>query len=212
MPNEPSELPSSASGSERDRVIRELGDHFAHDHLSLDEYEQRLELALRALQRSELQSLTRDLPALVVPGAAPVHESRVGEGTVARVATKAAKSKTLFALMSGIVRRGRWTVAPKIRAVAIMGGIEIDLREAEFTAPVTEIFVFALMGGAVVRVPPHVRLECDGIAIMGGFEDQLHQPSSNALDAPLVRVRGVAIMGGVETKVVERGVVVDGEA
>ena len=208
MANEPSELPSSASESERERVIRELGNHFAHDHLSLDEYEQRVELALHAVQRRQLQSLTRDLPALTVAPGATVPAAQPSSAPVAHV--PAGSTRSLFALMSGVVRRGRWTVAPRIRAIAVMGGIEIDLREAEFTAPVTDIYVIAVMGGVEIRVPPHVRLESDGTAIMGGFEDQLHQPSSASPDAPLVRVRGFALMGGVETKVVARGVLVEG--
>jgi hypothetical protein len=90
-----------------------------------------------------------------------------------------------------------------MRAIAIMGGVELDLSEAELTAQVTEIDVIAVMGSVVVTVPPGVRLESDGIAILGGFEDQLREPASGDPNAPIVRVRGVAIMGGVETKVVE---------
>lgn len=210
MANEPSELPSTASDNERDRVIRDLGEHFAHDHLSLDEYEQRVERAFRAAQRVELLSLTRDLPALASSATPPAQATVSGRQT-ARVDKAPRGTKWLFALMSGVVRRGRWTVAPRVRAIAVMGGVEIDLREAEFTSPVTEIFAVAVMGGVVVRVPPHVRLESDGMAIMGGFEDQLHQPASGASDAPLVRVRGFALMGGVEATVLDRGEKVPGE-
>jgi hypothetical protein len=40
---------------------------------------------------------------------------------------------------------------------------------------------------------------------MGGFEDQLKEPATPDANAPVVRVRGLAIMGGVETKVDEPG-------
>jgi hypothetical protein len=210
MANEPSELPSTASDSERDRVIRDLGEHFAHDHLSLDEYEQRVERAFRIAQRTELQSLTRDLPALASSASTPPQVAQSGL-PLSRIERAPGRSKWLFALMSGVVRRGRWTAPARISAIAVMGGVEIDLREAEFTSPLTEIFAVAVMGGVVVRVPPHVRLESDGFAIMGGFEDQLQQPSSGSPDAPVVRVRGFALMGGVEAKVLDRGEVVPDE-
>jgi hypothetical protein len=133
-----------------------------------------------------------DAPA-VLPDA-----TRVGS----RVATKA---KNFLALMSGVVRRGAWIVPSRIRALACMGGIGLDLREATLTAPVTDITVFALMGGVEIIVPPGVRLESDGFAIMGGFEDQLKEPASQDPDAPVIRVRGLAIMGGVECRVAAPG-------
>jgi hypothetical protein len=118
-----------------------------------------------------------------------------------RLTTQLSNAKTFVALMSGVVRRGTWTVPARIRAVAWMGGIGLDLREATLTAPVTDIYVFALMGGVEIIVPPDVRLETDGFAIMGGFEDQLKEPASRDPNVPLIRVRGLAIMGGVEARV-----------
>jgi hypothetical protein len=107
----------------------------------------------------------------------------------------------LVAIMSGIVRRGLWRIPRRLRVVAIMGGVQLDLREAELPPGVTEIRAFIFMGGLDVRVPPGVRLETDGVAIMGGFEDKLFDAGSAGRDAPIVRVTGVAIMGGVTAQV-----------
>jgi hypothetical protein len=117
----------------------------------------------------------------------------------------ATRTKNFFALMSGVIRRGNWLVPAKSRAVAFMGGVSLDLREATLTSPVTDIYIFAMMGGVEVIVPPDVRLESDGFAIMGGFEDQLKEPASRDPNAPLVRVHGLAIMGGVEARVAPVG-------
>jgi hypothetical protein len=91
-----------------------------------------------------------------------------------------------------------------MRAIACMGGVVLDLREARLTAPVTDIYVVAVMGGVEITVPPDVRLESDGFAIMGGFEDQLKEPASMDPNAPVVRIHGLAVMGGVEAKVLPR--------
>jgi hypothetical protein len=112
--------------------------------------------------------------------------------------------------MSGVVRRGAWVVPKRMNAVAFMGGIELDLREAVLDPGVTEIDVLAVMGGVVVTVPPNVRLESDGFAFMGGFEDQLKQPASGDPNAPVVRLTGFAFMGGVEARVLEPGAPADG--
>jgi hypothetical protein len=104
-------------------------------------------------------------------------------------------------VMGGVVRRGAWAVPQRVSAIAIMGGVELDLRDAQLSPGVTEIQAFALMGGVVVYVPPNVRLEVDGSAILGGFEDQVYTPPVPDPAAPIVRVTGLAIMGGVEASV-----------
>jgi hypothetical protein len=56
-----------------------------------------------------------------------------------------------------------------------------------------------------VTVPPDVRVESDGVAFMGGFEDQLDRRATLDPKARLVRLTGLAIMGGVEVKVMASG-------
>jgi hypothetical protein len=192
------------SPAAREQVVQNLADHFAQDRLTLPEYERRVELAYKAGSADALRDLTKDL--------APAPLARVAEPSTAAVAEHArvaprfgTKAKNFLALMSGVVRRGTWTVPSRIRAFACMGGIGLDLRDATLTAPVTDIYVFALMGGVEIIVPPDVRLESDGFAIMGGFEDQLKEPASRDPDAPVIRVHGLAIMGGVEARVAESG-------
>lgn len=183
-------------------MIQDLAEHFAQDRLSLSEYERRVELAWRASSHDSLRDLLNDLtplpPVPVTPPPTPAPAAAFGGYVPA-----ASRLKTFFALMSGVVRRGTWQVPERIRAVACMGGISLDLRQAMLSGPVTEIRVLAIMGGVEIIVPPEVRLESDGFAIMGGFEDQLKEPASRDPNAPVVRVRGMAIMGGVEARVAE---------
>ena len=187
------------SPAARERVVQDLADHFAQDRLTLPEYERRVEQAYRASNADALRDLTRDLTPL--PPAPVASPGAVAARAETRLTTSLTRPRNFVALMSGVVRRGAWTVPARIRAVACMGGIGLDLREATLTAPVTDVYVFALMGGVEIIVPPGVRLETDGFAIMGGFEDQLKEPSSGDADIPVIRVRGLAIMGGVEARV-----------
>ena len=190
------------SPAAKERVVQDLAEHFAQDRLTLPEYERRVELAYRAGSADALRDLTRDLappPPVRVAAETPL-STRVDSHP-----RTAARTRTFFALMSGVIRRGNWLVPAKSRAIAFMGGVSLDLREATLTAPVTDIYIFAMMGGVEIIVPPDVRLESDGFAIMGGFEDQLKEPASRDPNAPLVRVRGLAIMGGVEARVAAPG-------
>ena len=95
--------------------------------------------------------------------------------------------------------------ARRITAIGIMGGAELDFREAVFQPGVTEVHAFAFWGGVEILVPPHVRLESTGIGIMGGFDSgsEAGDEAAEAGDplAPVLRITGVALMGGVEISV-----------
>lgn len=67
----------------------------------------------------------------------------------------------------------------------------------------TEVTVFALWGGVDIIVPPGLQVECSGAGIMGAFErtpDELADASVASSDpgSPVLRVNGVALMGGVD--------------
>jgi len=53
--------------------------------------------------------------------------------------------------MGGARRRGRWVVPRRYTCFALMGGIELDLREAQFSQRDVTIQAFSLMGGVDVR-------------------------------------------------------------
>ena len=192
------------SPAARERVVQDLADHFAQDRLTMHEYERRVELAYRAASADALRDLTKDLVA-ASPPPVRVNHAGVASPAVASVPARSSRAKNFVALMSGVLRKGTWTVPTRCRAVAVMGGISLDLREATLSGPVTDIYVFAMMGGVEIIVPPEVRLESDGFAIMGGFEDQLKEPASREPDAPTIRVHGFAFMGGVEARVASHG-------
>jgi hypothetical protein len=78
--------------------------------------------------------------------------------------------------------------------VAIMGGINIDLRGIPAGAEVT-IQVVAIMGGVDVTVDPDTTVVEDGFGLLGAFDDG--SGPAQRPDGPRVRVTGLAFMGGV---------------
>jgi hypothetical protein len=102
--------------------------------------------------------------------------------------------------MGGQERGGSWIVPRQLKVFVLMGGAEIDLREARFGPGVTEIEVFAVMGGAHIIVPPGVRVENMGAAFMGGFDLKAGDATALSAAHPVVRLSGLVIMGGVETE------------
>ena len=189
---DPRQLPTRPIEQVRERVVEALSEHFARDNISLDDLETRMARVYAATTPAEVDALLDGLPALTTGAPLPVVSE--SNAVVPRLRER------LVAIMSGIVRRGLWKIPRRLRVVAIMGGVQLDLREAELPPGVTEIRAFIFMGGLDVRVAPGVRLETDGVAIMGGFEDRVDEAGAGR-DAPVVRITGIAIMGGVSAQV-----------
>ena len=103
--------------------------------------------------------------------------------------------------MSGFDRRGVWVVPEQLTVFALMGGAQLDLRQAKFAAQEVVITINAFMGGAQVIVGPRTNVLMEGTGIMGGYSGPSGLVDAE-LDAgsPTVRIRGVAIMGGVNVE------------
>jgi len=99
-----------------------------------------------------------------------------------------------FAFMAGVKRRVRVADFRGGFVTAVMGGVELDLRQSRIdTAPVT-LDVVALWGGLELKVPVDWKVETRVVPFMGGFEDK--SKSIGASDAsPRLVVRGYAVMG-----------------
>ena len=185
------------SNDDRERVAKVLHDSMAEGRLTVGELEERLDQVYAARTFGDLEPLTRDLPvgnqagAVAMPQPAPSPVNRVGgRGT----------SSAAIAIMSGTTRKGVWTVPPTFNAVAIMGGVEIDLTDAGFEDAETTIQAFALMGGIEIYVPDDITVQVNGTGFMGAFENQAQDQAQPRPGAPLVKITGLAVMGGVEVK------------
>jgi Domain of unknown function (DUF5668) len=93
--------------------------------------------------------------------------------------------------------------------VAIFGGFEIDLTQADFSADQIEIEMVAIFGGGELRVPPNWEVIVENVGIFGGTSDRTWHPNSVppaastvAPPAPIKRliIKGVAIFGGLTIK------------
>jgi len=109
-----------------------------------------------------------------------------------------AERATLLAVLGGVERRGAWEPPARLRVVAVMGGGRLDFREADLLEGVTEIEVLAFWGGVEIRVPRDVHVDAHGQGLLGGFTHLQHR--AGEADVPSLRIRGIALMGGVEVK------------
>ena len=92
-----------------------------------------------------------------------------------------------------------WTVPAHLTVTCFMGGADLDLRRAQFAAREVVLTVNAVMGGADIKVNPHTHVIMEGTGIMGAFSGP-SDTTAPELDqnSPIVRIRGFALMGGVD--------------
>lgn len=191
-----------ASDADRDAVSAVVRDAAAEGRIGMDELDERVSAVWSARTYGELARTIEDLPVNLpaalsaVPGAASVPAVA---GTQTRL-VRAHEPSTghAIAIFSGAERKGVWTVPATLNAVAVFGGVDLDLREATLTAQETVIHVFAMFGGIDITVGEDVNLVVSGAGIMGGFGGS--SSAGSGPGAPVVRVVGVAIFGGVEVK------------
>ncbi|MDB4891006.1 MAG: hypothetical protein JWL61_2861 [Gemmatimonadetes bacterium] len=191
--------PRLPGAEEREVIAQELSLHFAADHLSMDELEERLSLVYGAPTSAQLHGLVADLPAL--------DRRKLDSGNSPMLAPSALVPNrgVVIAFMGGAERTGSWLVPRELKVWAALGGALIDLRDAKFAPGITEIDVTAFMGGVEIIIPRGVRVETIGAAVMGGFGSNAGDATALDPAQPVLRVTGLAIMGGVEVKVQKPG-------
>lgn len=207
-PTEPArDLPSlRASDSEREATALLLQRSYTEGRLTLAEFDERTTRAYGARFQSDLAELTRDLaPAHQGDGSRTVQHTAPVPPPVRRVTGGSGPARSL-ALMGGCDRAGGWTVTDGHTAVAVMGGITLDLRQAGLQSQDVTIRAFAFMGGIEIVVPDDVHLDVDGIGVMGGFGEEPDAYSGGGdrrpvrqapPGAPRVRITGLAVWAGV---------------
>ena len=206
----PGPPPMRASDTEREQVAEVVRQAVADGRLTIVEGDERLRDVYAAIHRRDLEPVTADLQP-TEPSSSPV---RRPVGRLDRP-----PSTISVAVLSGVTKRGDWTPGHTHRviafwggaelyfrdarvddagliigAIAIMGGVTIDLRGIPAGVEVT-IQAVAIMGGIDVTVDPGTTVVEDGFGFMGAFEDGSGSPTSG--DGARVRVTGLALMGGV---------------
>jgi hypothetical protein len=83
--------------------------------------------------------------------------------------------------------------------VALFGGAKVDLGTAQLEAPESVITAIAVFGGADIIAPPGIPIQLSGFSLLGGKSDK-RAGGPPLPGSPLVRVRAVAILGGVTVK------------
>lgn len=184
------------SDAERHQVAEILREAAGEGRIDLTELDERLEATYAAKTYADLVPITSDL-------ASRAHQPQevTRPAATSPYVTEGAAVEHRFAILSGYDRRGVWVVPEHLKVLALLGGVELDMREARFAAHEVVVTINAFMGGASIILGPHINVVIEGLGIMGGYSGPSGLVAAQ-LDhhSPTVRVRGVAIWGGVSVE------------
>jgi predicted membrane protein len=107
-----------------------------------------------------------------------------------------------IAIFSGVEKRIMGKNFSGGRMVAIFGGIEIDLWQAEMEGDEAVLQIDAIFGGVEIRVPDTWLVSSHGQGIFGGYSDSTHlrPPTDPSQPRKTLVLRGMAVFGGVEIR------------
>jgi hypothetical protein len=205
-PAQPDPARLRASDTDRDRVADQLREALAEGRLSPEEHAERIDAVYTAKTYAELAPIVEDLPAAGRPAgqsAAPLEQRQpamdvAGGGAATSPPTPARHTANIVAIFSGADRKGRWLVEPHTTILAMFGGVELDLRQAVLSQREVTINVTCVFGGVDIKVPPGVRVISSVVNVFGGVQ----LPGDDPLepDAPVIRLTGLTLFGGVDVK------------
>jgi Cell wall-active antibiotics response 4TMS YvqF len=106
---------------------------------------------------------------------------------------------TTIAPLGGVRLAGRLSLPRRLAHIALLGGMDLDLSQAELTGAQLDIVKVSLVGGVQLVVPADVRVEVGGFVLLGGKD--IERPPMSSSGGRIVRVRAFGLVGGVRVRV-----------
>lgn len=187
-----------ASDADRDAAAAVINSALAEGRLTAEEHSDRLDAIYSAKTHADLVPLLEDLPSprgvmqVPAPAAGPVSYDA---GLV-----HSRHGGRIVAIFGGASRKGTWQAEPVINVLTVCGGADLDFRDAILPGKEVVLRATAILGGIDVIVPPDMRVVDSGIAILGGRDITGNADESASPDAPVLRIEGACILGGIDVK------------
>ncbi|MEU8381861.1 DUF1707 domain-containing protein [Streptosporangium sp. NPDC048865] len=155
---------------DRDTAVRRLREAYAQGHLSYEELDERLHLALTAGTRGELAPALASLPE------------------------EAGTASAIAAAGGWIRRRGRWRVPRTLKVESALARVRLDLSRAVIEHPVVDIELRLGTGGAWITVPRDAVVDVAGLHT--GWKGPLHMTRRRPRPGgPTIRISGAMGLG-----------------
>ncbi len=186
--------------SSRREAIRVLCQAQAHDHLSVEAFESRLEQVRHAPNEATLAAILADLDELVFPPAVISDRYPAAADHTGAAPVSPAEHLRLSSVFGSTTRAGSWTAPHVLAARVLFGEMTIDLRDAVFGADVMDIEINIALGSFTLIVPAGTQVENEVEETLSSSTHSTRSARGASPNGLLIRVTGTAFMGSVEVK------------
>ncbi|MTE14746.1 DUF1707 SHOCT-like domain-containing protein [Nocardia aurantiaca] len=159
------------SDVEREHVGRLLQRAVGLGMLSLGEFTERMDTALAAKTRGELNAVLVDLPGVRLVGQPAPAAQRYAPPQPRYVAAhripQAAPGTVIRARLSSVERKGAWHVPPALMINSLMGSVRLDFTQAVMSTQVVEIHVDDTCSSVELIVPAEATVDLNAIDLIG---------------------------------------------
>lgn len=162
------------SDAEKEHVGQLLQRAVGAGMLSLGEFTERMDTALAAKTRGELNSVLADLPGMQI---AEHHRPQLQGSAPTPAATytpthgptySAAPGDVVRGTMSTVSRKGSWHVPPNLSIESKMSTVTLDFTQAIMSTQVVEITVNDYCSTISIVVPPEATVDLNRVDTVGG--------------------------------------------
>ncbi len=179
----------------REEVIDQLVMNYAHQEITLEAFETRLDLAMDTEDRNILLEQVADL------------DLTVDNQYQKTKASKLSSDKNYFdddfgdhekfvKFMSSAKQSGRWVVPERISVTSILSDFTLDFTDAIFNSPVVHIKMFNLLTSNTIYVPEGVRVVCKTSTYLASVNQRVFGSADES--AQTIVIHGNCILSGMD--------------
>jgi len=181
----------------RERVIQQLTQAFAHDVISVEELERRLEHVYQAQSAAETEAIVVDLRSAEATGSLP-QPNIDGPRLSDQLSVKPSRDK-FTVVLSSASRRGMWAVPRQLEAFALWSDSVIDLTNADLPGDIVDIHVRVVMANMRIVVPAGLRVVNRVGALLANVETDPKLDLAPMIPGmPVIRITGSVTLANLE--------------
>ena len=182
----------------REEVIDQLVMNYAHQEITLEAFEKRLDVAIDTEDRRVLLEQVADL------------DLSTDNEYQKRKAEKLSKDKHFFEndsddyekvlkVLSSSTQNGPWVVSEKMSVTSILSDFTLDFTDAIFNFPVVHIKIFGLLTSNTILVPEGVRVVCKASSFLSSTNSRTFGTADE--NAQTIIIHGTCILSSLDIKI-----------
>lgn len=173
----------------RDQVVDQLKYNLTHNHLEIDEFDQMVRIALNTQSKTELLSLTTDLPAKTESDLENINQelARINE------------FESFTNILSSSKRKGIWTVPKLLKVLNVLGDTLLDFRDVQLKPEIKYLSLNCILGNVKIIIPPDVNVVSNIKNVLGAVKGESYAPMNP--NSPTIVIEGKVVLGDVTIEV-----------